>query len=394
MPLYKRNIIVLSCTIFLASVSWNQIVPFLPKFLEEIGAKGSLYQWTGFIFSLQSVAAIICAPLWGKFGDSYGRKLMTIRAGVFLCAIYFAVSYCQAPWQLAALRFLNGALTGFIPGSIALIATNTPSDRVARYVATGQSFQAAGQVAGPAIGGFLAMALTYRGSMRASGVAILVSVLLVLIFVREPNKTRDHSHTSLIQDFVFAVRSPLIAALMFGTMMQGFLLMSISPFVVLHVRDLSPHGSDLVAGAIYAFPAVALLLTAQPWSRTGERIGHEQVIRAGLIGGAVICALLVFARNIWLFAGVYLLTGASIAAVQVCCAALTCRKVPETFRGRAFGMQTSAGVVGACVAPLASGFIAGIWGVYAIFAMASVVLGSGAVAFSILASRARKDFQQ
>ncbi len=389
MPLYKRNIIVLACTIFLASMSWNQIVPFLPKFLEEIGAKGKVIQWTGFIFSIQSVAAIICAPLWGKLGDSYGRKVMTIRAGIFLCAIYFSMSYCTAPWQLALLRFMNGALTGFIPGSVALIATNTPTDRVAKYVATAQSCQAAGQVAGPAIGGFLAMVFLYRGSMRASGIAILVSVLLVLIFVQEPNKTRDERHTSLIQDFTFAIKSPLLAALMFGTMMQGFLIMAISPFVVLHVREIAPGSSDMLAGAVYAFPAVALLLTAHLWSRTGERIGHERVIKLGLVGGAVVCFMLIFTRNVWWFAGVYLLTGVCIAAVQACTAALTCRKVPEVFRGRAFGMQTSAGVVGACAAPLASGWIgSSAYGIPAIFVMTAIVLAIGAVAFSVLVGRA------
>ena len=393
MPQYQRNIIVLSCTIFLASMSWNQIVPFLPRFLEEIGAKGSLYQWTGIIFSAQSLAAIVSAPLWGKLGDSYGRKMMTIRAGVFLCAIYFLMSYCTSPWQLAALRFMNGALTGFIPGSIALIATNTPTGQVARYVATAQSCQAAGQIAGPAIGGFLAMLFLYRGSMRASGVAILVSVLLVLFFVKEPNKTREVRHTSLMQDVTFAIKSPLLAALMFGTMMQYFLIMSISPFVVLHVREIAPGGSDMLAGTIYAFPAIALLMTAHLWSKTGERIGHQRVIRMGLVSGAVVCFLLVFTKNIWWFGGVYLLTGVCIAAVQACTAALTCRKVPEVFRGRAFGMQTSAGVVGSCTAPLAAGWIGSVSGVPAIFAMTAVVLAIGAIVFTTLTGRASGELE-
>jgi hypothetical protein len=59
-PYYKRNILVLSISVFLASLSWQQIVPYLPKFLREIGGGGAHFAtWVSLLFAAQSLAAMI-----------------------------------------------------------------------------------------------------------------------------------------------------------------------------------------------------------------------------------------------------------------------------------------------------------------------------------------------
>jgi len=109
------------------------------------------------------------APIWGKIADTKGRKLMTIRAGLCLSAIYFLTAAATSPWHVLVLRFLNGALTGFIPSSMSLVATNTPQHLAARYVAYMQIASAAGNVAGPVIGGVLASLVGIRGALNLSG---------------------------------------------------------------------------------------------------------------------------------------------------------------------------------------------------------------------------------
>ena len=52
MPVYRRNLIILCFTIFLAAVSWNQVIPLLPDFLAELGVRCSLAFWSGMVFAV------------------------------------------------------------------------------------------------------------------------------------------------------------------------------------------------------------------------------------------------------------------------------------------------------------------------------------------------------
>src|SRR5690606_20869100 len=53
LPYYRRNLIVLWITTFLASASWTQVVPFLPLYLQELGVAENLAQWSGLVVSMQ-----------------------------------------------------------------------------------------------------------------------------------------------------------------------------------------------------------------------------------------------------------------------------------------------------------------------------------------------------
>ncbi|MCE5322719.1 MFS transporter [bacterium] len=387
MPYYRRNLYVLSLTIFLAAASWNQVIPFLPLFLKKMNVGNNLLEWVGIVFAAQSVAAIIAQPFWGKVGDSYGRKAMVIRAGFCLAGVYLGMSMSTAPWHLAFFRFLNGALTGFIPGSITLIATNTPEEYAPRSVATAQTASAAGLIIGPAIGGLLAAAVGYRGAMQISAIVDLIATLLVWRLVQEPNKPVAIEKTSLIQDFEVAFKSPVQVSILFAVFLAWVFSNAINPYLPLHLGSLG--AKEWLVGIIFTLPALAFILVAHQWTGLGERIGYERVIIIGLLGCGVFTAILTVMSSVWLFAVVYFMNGLWIAAVQPSTGALTCTKVEESFRGRAYGIQQSAGTLGALFAPLAAGKIGGIFGLRSIFLFTGMCLLIGAGVFKWLVARWR-----
>jgi DHA1 family multidrug resistance protein-like MFS transporter len=88
-----------------------------------------------------------------------------------------------------------------------------------------------------------------------------------------------------------------------------------------------------------------------------------------------------------MFGLVYFLSGLWIAAVQPGTAALTCTKVDESFRGRAYGIQQSAGTLGALMAPIAAGKIGGAFGLRSIFLFTGACLLIGAAFFKWLVAR-------
>jgi DHA1 family multidrug resistance protein-like MFS transporter len=387
MPYYRRNLYVLSITIFLAAASWNQIIPFLPLFLKKMKVGNNLLEWVGIVFAAQSIAAIIALPFWGKLGDSYGRKAMVIRAGFCLAGVYLGMSISTAPWHLALFRFLNGALTGFIPGSITLIATNTPEEYAPRSVATAQAASAAGLIIGPAIGGLLAAAVGYRGAMQISGIVDFIATLLVWWLVQEPKKPVAAEKTSLIQDFGTAFKSPIQVSILFAVFLAWVFSNAINPYLPLHLGNLG--AKEWLGGIVFSLPAGAFILVAHKWTGLGERIGFERVIIIGLVGGGVFTAILAVMPSVLMFGIAYFVSGLWVAAVQPSTGALTCTKVEESFRGRAYGIQQSAGTLGALLAPLAAGKIGGMFSLRSIFLFTGACLLIGAAVFKWLIARWR-----
>lgn len=382
LPYYKRNILVLSVAVFLASLSWQQVIPFLPKFLKEIGGGGAHFElWVSIVFACQSLAAIVAQPFWGKLGDSYGRKPMIIRAGVCLAVVYFGMSICHAPWQLAILRFLNGALTGFIPGSYALVSTNTPEKKAPRYVAILESTSNIGLIIGPSIGALLARLAGYRCSMVVSGTAVLISTLMVWLMVQEPNKVAPSEKTSLVQDFRTAFRSPILLSLLLTMMLAWMFGNSINPFLVLHLETLHGWRPWWLIALTYSLPGIAFVLTAYRWSVLGQRWGYDRNILIGLTGGAIGAVLLFAARDIWVFSVLYFVTGLFMATLSPSVGAITSTKVPAEFRGRAYGIQQSAATSASFLSIIAAGQIARFFGYGAIFLFIAGVFLLGAIVF-------------
>jgi DHA1 family multidrug resistance protein-like MFS transporter len=372
---YKRNLLVLSVTTFLASAGWTQIMPFLPLFIKDLGVHDHLAFWSGMVMASQTIATIVMMPFWGKIADKYGRKLMIIRAGICLSLIYLGMSLCQSLWQLLVLRVLNGVLTGFVPSSMTLVATNSPQSESARNVSLLQSTVAFGTIAGPTIGSVVAGVVGYRGSMVVSFLAVGFAVSLVAWLVEERQKASPKEKTSLWQDFRLAFHMPVLLTAMLADMVAGLVTMSSQPILILHLQNMVGKAADTFCGPIFSLPGLAVVLTNYSWCRIGEKKSFQKIVLLGLTGMGLVNLAQGFAGNVWLFAGLYFLGGVFAAAVSPNTAALVATKVDSSFQGRAFAIQQSSRNFGSLVAPL----LAGVIGTYFDFHWLFIIIGSSAV---------------
>ena len=349
MPLYKRNLLVLSISIFLTTCSWNQISPFLALYIESMDATVNIARWSGLVFAAHFVSAFFAQPLWGKLGDRVGRKAMVMRAGFGLTVVYFGLSMSTKPWHLVGWRFANGILTGFVPGSITLIATNTPEDMAARAVAIAQSASAAGSMIGPVLGGILAGIFGYRLSLKASGIILLLSTLAVGLLVREEKTETISERSTIKEDLEIVFESPVMRVVLVTILLANILTLSVTPVLTLYLREIAPTMSGAISGAIFSLPGIAFVLTAYRWSNWGERQGFDKPILVGFIGAGTAMACLALAPSICRYWLLYLWLFAAALAPSAAC--LIATKIPEEFRGRAYGVQQSAGMLGASSAP-------------------------------------------
>ena len=367
MNYYRRNLLILSFTIFLAAFSWEQIAPFLPFFLKELGVTQNLPFWSGLLFTLQFSGSAIMGPVWGKMADKYGRKPMVMRAGICLSLVYIGMSFCQNYSQLLFLRLMNGVLTGFIPGSIALIATNTPKAESGRYVSVAYTLQSAGTILGPALGGLLASLIGYRGSMLISGTLVFIAFLMVTFGVEERERPQILTRTSVWQDCIQVFKMPVMVSVMSVEFLNALVMSSLIPIIALYIHKIAPNTNTIISGLTYSLPGLALFLTAYIWNRIAEKISYTRTILVGLFGVGFLCTLLGFVNHLWLFAGLYFIYGTFMAAISPSSAALVATKVDSDFRGRAYAMQQTARTVGLFCAPLLSGIIGTYLGLNLIF---------------------------
>jgi DHA1 family multidrug resistance protein-like MFS transporter len=382
MVYYRRNLLVLSLTTFFAACSLNQVVPFLPLFIKELGVKEGVAFWAGVTLAAPTLPMIVMLPYWGKLADRYGRKLMTIRAGICLALIYIGMSYCKTLWQLLLLRVLFGILVGFIQSSITLVATNTPKTKAARYVAIIKSAVAFGGIVGPAVGSILANWVGYRGSMFVSGIVVAVAVLLVYLLVEERQKVTACAQppTSLWQDFQLALQKPVLVTALCSDMTYGFLTTASQPLLILYIQELTGAQANLFIGPFFSLPGLAMVLTNYGWCCLGERYTFQRIILFGLAGAGIFTLFEGLIRNIWWFAVAYFLAALCAAAVSPNTAGLVATRIEMDFKGRAFAIQQSSQTFGCFFAPLLAGSLGSIFAMQWVF----IVVGLLGIAVTVL----------
>jgi DHA1 family multidrug resistance protein-like MFS transporter len=371
---YQKNLAVLWIATFFAAASFQQVIPFLPLFLQQLGVTTHLSLWAGVVAAASNMTAIFFQPFWGRIADQYGRKPMMIRAGVCLGLIYFVTSMSTTPWHVALCRFLNGALTGFVPGAVALAATNTPKHLCARYVASLQTANAAGAILGPAIGGVLADLLGFRGALRVSGVVVLLCTLFVLVLVEEKEKTSTRPTTTLWQDTVMTLTHPVLFVVMVTVAFTAFATSAIQPMLAVYLASMPGDAAKWLSGVIFSLPGIAFVIMAGFWTRLGERKGFTRLIPMALVLSAVAAFSLSFAGTMSSFAILYFALGMFVAALRPSAAALIATRVEDSFQGMAFGMQQSAFTFGGFVGPVFSGVVGAATDTRWLFAWIGVVL--------------------
>lgn len=359
----------LSVSVFLVSASWTQVIPFLPLYLSQLGVTEGLNFWSGVVVSAHFVSSMFMLPVWGKLSDRVGRKPMIVRAGLSLSVIYIATSFATQAWHVALLRFLNGALTGFIPMSTALIGTNTPPQYAPRFVASLQTSAAAGSIIGPVIGGTLAGLFGVKGGLVASGVLVFISTVLALIFVQERHQpVPQEDKTSIMADVQQAIASPVMWVVLFISLLGQAASTGVQPVLVLHIEEMLGAGANVaLTGLIMALPGVAFVLSATRWVRLMDKHPVTRLITIAFVGTGIMYMASGAMQTMWTFAPMFFVASVFVAAFRPVGAAMITSDVEPDFRGRGFALQTTASTIGGLIGPIIAGLIADLYGRNAVF---------------------------
>nr|WP_294529515.1 MFS transporter [uncultured Rhodopila sp.] len=387
---WQRNLWVCVFGSFTTIVAMTLLLPFLPLYVEQLGVSdhAAIVQWSGVAYGATFLTAAMFAPLWGRLGDQYGRKLMLIRASLGMAVAMSLIGLSQNVYQLVGLRLLAGLLGGYSSGSTVLVATQTPRAQTAWALGVMASGIMAGNLAGPLIGGVLPQLVGIRMTFLAAGAIIFVAFLATVLLIKEgPRPSRRsaavrHGSWASIPD-----KRPVVAMLVTGMLLM-LANMSIEPIITVYVATIVPEAGrvTIVAGLAMSAAALGSILSASRLGKLADRLGHLKVIVGCLGVSALLLIPQAFVTAAWQLVGLRFLMGLALGGLLPCVATVIRHNVPERIAGSILGYSTSSQYVGQVVGPLAGGFVGGHIGMRAVFLGTSGLMAAGA-AFSWLSRR-------
>jgi len=187
MERWKINLYTVWAAQILSMMSFGFGLPFLPYYIQELGVvdQDKVKLYSGILSAVPAISMGIMAPIWGILADKYGKKLMLLRAMFFGSLILAAMGLATRVEHLIFLRIVQGAFTGTVTASAALVASNTPEKRLSYALGFLSSSTFIGYSAGPAMGGYVAEFLGYRASFFIGASLLIIDFFLVLFIIRE-----------------------------------------------------------------------------------------------------------------------------------------------------------------------------------------------------------------
>ena len=385
---WRRNLYAVWIAQLLAIVGFSLRVPFLPFYLGDLGVASDEGQalWSGWINAAGAATMAISAPIWGLVADRRGRRPMLLRAMFAATATVGLMGLATRPWHLLALRLVEGAFTGTVTASTALVAGTTPKARLGYALGMVQTAVFTGASLGPLFGGVLADRIGPRPTFAVASACLGGAGLIVLFLVRErfvpPRTVRGapglgrFARLRASAGFLLGGAMLALIAVLFAVRLAA---MAVQPILPIFVKQLVAAGgsaadASTVAGLVLGVVGVTSALSAVLLGRLGDRRGHRRV----LIGCAAAAGLLYLpmaaAQNPWQLVGLQALFGAAAGGLIPSANALVANLTPPERRGAVYGVTAAAASLGGFVGPLAGAAIAAALGFRATFVATAALL--------------------
>jgi MFS transporter, DHA1 family, multidrug resistance protein len=184
----KAMTLVLFLVFFIVYLAASSIEPILTVYITELTPDTShVALLAGLVFSASGLATIIASPLLGRLSDKVGPHKVLL-AGLLIAGILcLPQAFVRDPWQLMAMRFLLGLVTGGLAPSLnSIVKRITPGSITGRVYGFTMSAGYLGFFGGAFGGGQVAS----HGGIRAvffftSGGLLLAAVLVYFRVFKE-----------------------------------------------------------------------------------------------------------------------------------------------------------------------------------------------------------------
>jgi MFS family permease len=366
------NVIVLGIASMLTDISTEMIFPLFPLFtVEVLGASAAAI---GLIEGIAESTASLLKVASGWWSDKIRRRKPIVVAGYGLSTIVKPALAAATSWPHAlVVRFADRVGKGVRTSPRdALIADSTHRKVRGKAFGLHRALDTVGAVVGPAIAFLLLPILGYRGVFLIAAIPAIISVLVLVLFVKEVKKGRKISRP-IIRGVSFSPEFKLylgIAAI--------FAIGNFSwAFFILAAKSLGIAAEYTIL--LYMLYNLIYALTSLPAGLLSDRVGRRPVIAFGYAIFGVTCVGFALIGSAWLAIFLFALYGLFKGITDGVQKAYVSDLVAPQVRGTAMGAFDTA--VGLAAFP--ASFVVGIiWysvGAWAAFTYGAVLSFAAAV---------------
>ena len=156
----------------------TMIIPGVPTIQKDFSTTESLVSWITSAFLIVGSAV---SPLFGKLGDSYGKKRMFLIALVFYIGGVGIAGFSNSIYFLIAARAVQGIGFAIVPLALAIIAETFPKERIATAQGVVSATFAIGAALGLIIGSYVVQDLGWQWAFHT---AFLLSIILFVVVAK------------------------------------------------------------------------------------------------------------------------------------------------------------------------------------------------------------------
>ena len=297
----RRLLFLVGAVVFVDTMFFAALTPLLPQYAEEHGLSKA---GAGVLAASYAAGALLGGIPGGLAAARIGVKptLLVGLAGMAVTTVVFG--FANTIWLLDGARFLQGFSSSFSwTAGLAWIVAAAPAQRRGEAIGAAMGAAIFGALFGPVLGGAAAVAGT--GPAFAS-VALLALVLGAWTW-RTPALAPGEPQP--LRMLLGALRDARIAAAVWLVVLPALLFGTLGVLAPLRLDALG-FGS-LAIGATFLVAASVEALLSPVLGRVSDRRGRLLPLRAGLVGSAVVAAILPWLGAGWLLASLVVVAAAS-----------------------------------------------------------------------------------
>jgi MFS family permease len=98
---------ILFISVLVDTIGYGMLLPLLPFYALKFGASAGTVT---LLFSVYSLLQFICAPLWGRMSDRFGRRPTLLLSLIGSTLAFLWLSQASTLWMLFACRILEGIM--------------------------------------------------------------------------------------------------------------------------------------------------------------------------------------------------------------------------------------------------------------------------------------------
>jgi predicted MFS family arabinose efflux permease len=349
--------------IFLARMSGLYLSPFITPEFHLTRAQ------VGMLGSALALSWAFSGLILGSLSDRIGRTKILIPCLLFSAVLCAACGLARNFPQLLLLRVLLGVAEGPAwPILNAMVKDSSSEATRGRNVGIVVSAAAlVGLAAAPLLATQVASRVGWRWGFFAASVPALVAGLLVLAYVREPERYNqaEMRRSGKILNFMEVLRHRNVWLSCIGT--TGFMcwLFITHAFAPLYITEVA-HQTATTAGFLIAATGLGSFFSGLILPALSDKIGRERGLRIMTCLSAVVpLALLVpyLYSHLWLLGAILFVANAGQGVSALIMVLIPSEAVGPEYAGTAIALAVFVGeIVGATLLPLLSGKLAQTYG--------------------------------